>query len=173
MRPARWVAAMGLAVAPALLSASLAAADEPAGCDAFKWPLDHERTALVNPNKPLLPNGGAIAYDQATTLKLAPIVEAGLPHAPERPPKVAQSYAGHFTLGAPPKPGTYKVTIGAEGWIDVLDGGQFLHPTGFSGATGCDGARKSVKFDLPAHALDVQFSGVKDAGIAVIVSPGE
>jgi len=173
MRPARRLAATGLAVAPALLWASLAAADEPAGCDAFKWPLDHERAALVNPGKPALPNGGALAYDQAATLKLAPLAEAGLPHAPERAPKAAQSYAGHFTLGAPPKPGIYKVTLGAEGWIDVLDGGQFLHPKAFSGATGCDGARKSVKFDLPAHALEIQLSGVKDAGIAVIVSPGE
>ena len=42
---------------------------------------------------------------------------------------------------------------------------------GFTGALGCDGARKSVKFDLPARPLDIQLSGVKDAEIAVIVSP--
>ena len=51
---------------------------------------------------------------------------------------------------APAKPGVYKLTISSESWIDVLEG-DYLHPTAFTGATSCDGARKSVKFDLPAR----------------------
>ncbi len=107
------------------------------------------------------------------TLELAPFTEAGLPHAPERPPKVTPSFAGHFTLPAPVRPGQYKLTIASEGWIDVIDNGAFLRPSGFSGALGCEGARKSVKFDLPPRPVDVQFSNVKDAHIAVVVTPAE
>jgi hypothetical protein len=157
-----------LAAAP-----GLAAAQEPSGCGAFKWPLDRERAALVRADKPEVANGGALAFDAAATLKLAPLAEAGLPSPPERAPKSPQSFAGHFTLPPPAKPGVYKVTISAEGWIDILDGGKYLHPAAFSGAIACEGARKSVKFDLPPRPNSIQFSGVKGREISVIVSPDQ
>jgi hypothetical protein len=106
-------------------------------------------------------------------LKLVPTAQAGLPVPPERASKYEPANAGHFTLPAPPKPGVYKITIGAEAWIDVVDQGAFLHPKGFSGAKDCEGARKSVKFELPARALDVQVSGVRDGELAAIVTPAE
>ena len=164
----------GLALA-ALIAAmpALAAADEPSGCSAFKWPVERERAALAAAGKPAIANGGALAYDAAATLKLQPLAEAGLPRPPERAPKSAQSFAGHFTLAAPAKAGVFQVTLASEGWIDVVDNGGFLRPRGFSGALGCDGARKIVRFDLPARPLDIQLSGVKDAEIAVVVSPAE
>ena len=166
---ARWILVAALATA----ACGEAAADEPSGCGAFRWPVEHERAALVRPDKPALANGGAIAYDVGTTLKLASFSEAGLPMAPERAPKLQQSYAGHFTLAAPAKPGRYKVTITSEGWIDVLDGGNYLRPAAFTGAVNCEGARKSVKFDLPPRPIAIQFSGVRAGEISVIVSPGE
>ncbi len=166
MRFALWIAGAAL-----IGATGVAIADEPVGCGAFKWPLDHERAALADPAKPAVANGGQLAADTAATLTLAPLAEAGLPHAPERAPKSPQSYAGHFALAAPAKPGIYKITIASEGWIDVNDAGQFLRPKAFSGALGCEGARKSVKFDLPARPLDLQLSGVKNGEISVIVSP--
>jgi len=166
MRLARLLLAGALASAPAL-----AAAEEPQGCDGFRWPVEKERAALGAAGKPVVPNGGALAYEAASTLTLAPFAEAALPRPPERAPKFQPSYAGHFTLPAPAKPGRYVVTMAAAAWIDVVDGGSFLHPKGFSGAVGCEGARKSVKFDLPGRPLDVQLSGVADPEIAVIVTP--
>jgi hypothetical protein len=164
----RWLLAAALAAAP-----GFAAAEEGSGCGAFRWSLDHERAALIRPDKPSLAIGGALAYDVAMTLDLAPLSAAGLPKAPERAPKPPQSFAGHFTIPAPPKPGVYKLTISSESWIDVLDGDDYLHPTAFTGARECDGARKSVKFDLPARPLAIQFSGVRDSKISVIVSPNQ
>jgi hypothetical protein len=162
----RWLLAAALAAAP-----GFAAAQEGSGCGAFRWSVDHERAALVRPDKPSLANGGALAYDVAMTLALAPLSTAGLPTAPERAPKSPQSFAGHFTLDAPAKPGVYKMTISSEGWIDVLDAGNYLHPIAFTGARACDGARKSVKFDLPARPAVVQLSGVADKQISIFVSP--
>lgn len=164
----RWLVAVALIAAPCL-----AQAQEGSGCDGFKWPLDHERAALVRPDKASLPNGGALPYDVAMTLELQPLLAAGLPKSPERAPKSPSAFAGHFTLAAPAKPGAYRLTISSEGWVDVLDGGAYLHPIAFTGSKGCDGARKSVKFDLPDRPLALQFSGVPKDQISVIVSPAQ
>jgi hypothetical protein len=168
MTVSRWLIAVALIAAP-----GLAQAQEGSGCGGFRWPLDRERAALTRADKPSLPNGGALPYDVAMTLQLQPLSAAGLPKAPERGPKSPSAFAGHFVLAAPAKPGVYKVTISSEGWVDVLDGGAYLHPTAFTGAKECDGARKSVKFELPSRPLALQFSGVKGDQISVIVSPDQ
>jgi hypothetical protein len=165
---ARWLVAVALVAAP-----NLAWAQEGSGCGGFKWPLDLERAALSRADKVSLPNGSALSYDAAMTLKLEPFASAGLPKAPERAPKSPSDFAGHFTLAAPAKPGVYRITINPGAWVDVLDGGAYLHPIAFSGATGCEGVRKSVKFDLPARPLMLQVSGVKDGQISLIVTPGQ
>jgi hypothetical protein len=164
----RWAIAVALVAAPSLVHAQ-----EGSGCDGFKWPLDRDRAALVRTDKASLANAGALPYDTAMTLELQPFSSAGLPKAPERPPKSPSAFAGHFTLAAPTKAGAYRITISSEGWVDVLDGGAYLHPIAFTGAKDCDGARKSVKFDLPARPLALQFSGVPRDQISVIVSPDQ
>jgi hypothetical protein len=164
----RWLIAVALIAAP-----GLAQAQEGSGCGGFRWPLDRERAALTRTDKASLPNGGTLPYDVAMTLELQPLSAAGLPKAPERAPKSPSAFAGHFALAAPAKSGVYRVTISSEGWIDVLDGGAYLHPTAFTGARECDGARKSVKFDLPSRPLALQFSGVPGDQISVIVSPDQ
>ncbi len=169
----RCLAAVGLLAGALAAGPGSAQAQEGSGCGGFRWPLDAERAALVRADKPTLANGGAIAMNLATTLELQPLASAGLPKAPERAPKSSKAFAGHFILAAPPKPGVYRITISAPGWIDVLDGEDYLHPKAFTGATGCEGARKSVKFDLPPGALAVQFSGVEGDRISVIVSPDQ
>jgi hypothetical protein len=165
--------AVGLSAAALAAAPGLAQAQEGSGCGGFKWPLDNERAALTRPDKPSLANGGTVALDVATTLELQPLASAGLPKPPERAPKSPQAFAGHFTLAAPAKPGVYKVTISSPAWIDVLDSGNYLHPKAFTGAMACEGARKSVKFDLPSGPLALQFSGVEDNRISVIVSPDQ
>jgi hypothetical protein len=162
----RWLIAIALIAAP-----GLAQAQEGSGCSGFRWPLDRERAALTRADKPSLPNGGALAYDVATTLELQPLSAAGLPKAPERASKYPSDFAGHFLLAAPANPGVYKITINPGGWIDVLDGGAYLHPIAHTGSRGCEGVRKSVKFDLPSRPLALQFSGVQRDQISVIISP--
>jgi hypothetical protein len=111
----RWLIAAAL-IAAALIAAApgLAQAQEGSGCNGFKWPLDHERTALVRADKASLPNGGALAYDVPVTLQLQPLSAAGLPKAPERAPKSPSAFAGHFTLAAPATTGKYSVTISSK-----------------------------------------------------------
>jgi hypothetical protein len=169
----RWLLGVGLSAVALAAAPGLAQAQEGSGCGGFRWPLEPERAALIRSDKPSLANGGALALNIAMTLELQPLAGAGLPKAPERAPKSAQAFAGHFALAAPAKAGVYKITISSPGWIDVIDGGDYLHPKAFTGATGCDGARKSVKFDLPSRPLALQFSGVESDRISVIVSPDQ
>jgi hypothetical protein len=154
------------------VSAALALAQEPAGCDKFKWPLDKERATLTGSDLPKLASGSRVKWPLpfATTVTLLPFAEAKLLLPPERAPKSNNSFAGFIELTAPARSGTYKITLSSEGWIDVVQDGQRLKSIAATGATGCDGVRKSVKFELAAASLTVQFSGLEASSVGVAIS---
>jgi len=164
-----------LLVALALLGpASARAAEEPSGCDKFKWPIDRERAALTAPDRPKLASGTEIAAaaPSAMLITLRPPGEAALPSPPERTPKEG-TFAGFARFTVPPKPGVYTVSLSAGGWIDVVQDGHVLKPKAFSGATDCDGIRKTVKYELAASPFVLQFSGVRDDSISAAILPSE
>jgi len=47
------------------------AAEEPSGCDKFKWPIDRERAALTAPDRAKLASGSEQAALPATAITLA------------------------------------------------------------------------------------------------------
>ena len=148
-------------------------AQEPVGCDKFKWPLDKERATLNGTDLPKIASGDHVTWPipWATTVTLAPFADAKLPTPPERAPKSPASFAGFVLVPAPARAGTYKVTLSSEGWIDVVQGAHAVKSVAFSGATGCDGLRKSVKFDLLAQPLTLELSGVPADSIRIAVTP--
>ena len=158
------IAACALA-APAL-------AQEPVGCDKFKWPLDKERATLNGTDLPKVVSGASVTFPIpfATFVALKPFADAKLPAPPERTPKTPDTFAGFFQASAPKQPGSYKMTLSAEGWIDVAQSGNTVRSTAFSGALGCEGVRKSVKFDLAAVPFTVELSGVKADAIKLVIS---
>ena len=162
---------VGAGCAAGLLGSGCAAAAEASGCGQFKWPIAHEQVALAAPAAGPLAPGATLPADAGARLKLVPFGEAKLALAPERPPKFSPSYAGAFSLDAPAAAAVFKVTLSAEGWIDVIQDGKFLKVIAFSGATGCANARKSVKFRFAAEPTTLQLTGVGDPDIAIIVSP--
>src|SRR5262249_26880595 len=113
---------------------------------------------------------GQMAAAFATTVTLLPFTEAKLPVAPERTPKSNNTFAGFIEAPAPAPSGTYKITLSSEGWIDVLQKGERLKSIAATGATGCDGVRKSVKFELAKAPYTVQFSGIEANSVGVAVS---
>jgi len=160
-----------LLVPLALLIAVPALAQEPVGCDKFKWPLERERALLASPSQ--MPSGGEMPQSLATavTVALVPYADAKLPVPPSRTPKSADSYAGYATAAAIAKPGTYRVTLSAPAWIDVVQNGHALQSTAFSGASGCSGIAKSVKFELSASPFSVELSGSTAHVITFAVTP--
>ena len=150
------------------------AAEEPSGCDKFKWNIDHERAALTAPDRVKLASGGEVAALPSTgmTLGLSAPADAKLPTPPERAPKEG-TFAGFANIKAAPKAGLYTVSLSAGGWVDLVQDGHFLKPKGFSDATDCDGIRKTMKYEISAKPLLLQVSGTKEDSISIAILPSE
>jgi len=159
---------MRIAIAlAALVIAAPAFAQEPDGCDKFKWPLENERAAMSSAK--VVASGEEIAPAAAAKVALAPLADAKLPQEPTRKPRDG-TFAGFVRVAALPKAGTYKVTMSKGGWIDVFQDGREVRSSAFSGATGCEGLRKSVKFDLSAAPALLVVTGAPDKEIAIVVT---
>ncbi len=154
------------------LTAAPALAQDPVGCDKFKWPLEQERAMLTRSDNAAVSSGGSVTQPLPVAIKLvlAPFAEAKLPQPPERAPRLPQSFAGFIKIGTAPKAGTFKISLAADAWIDVVQAGHLIKSAGFSGATGCEGLRKSVKFGLAAEPFVVQISNVAASAIAVAIT---
>ena len=162
-------------VALALLSAAPAwAAEEPSGCDKFKWGIERERAALTAPDRITLASGAELAAlpAQAVILALRSPAEAKLPTPPERAPKDG-TFAGFASIKNAPKAGLYSISLSGGGWVDVVQDGHFLKPKAFSGATDCDGIRKTMKYELSASPFVVQVTGTRDNSISIAILPTE
>jgi hypothetical protein len=168
MRKFFFVAVSLLAAAPAW------AAEEPSGCDKFKWNIDHERAALTAPDRVKLSSGSAMAGLPSTgmTLALTTPADAKLPTPPERTPKDG-TFAGFTRLTAAPKAGIYTISLSAGAWIDVVQDGHFLKPKAFSGATDCDGIRKTMKYEVSASPFVLQVSGARENSLSIAILPSE
>jgi hypothetical protein len=150
------------------------AAEEPSGCDKFKWNIDHERTALKASDRAKLTSGSEEAAIPPTgvILGLVKPADARLPTPPERAPKDG-TFAGFTSFKAAPKAGIYTISLSAGAWVDVSQDGHFLKPRAFSGATDCDGIRKTMKYELSAAPFVVQVSGAKEDSISIAILPSE
>jgi hypothetical protein len=150
------------------------AAEEPSGCDKFKWNIDHERAALTAPDRVKLASGAELAAVPSTgmTLTLTTPVEARLPTPPERAPKEG-TFAGFTSFKSLPKAGIYTVNLSTGAWIDLVQDGHPVKPKAFSGATDCDGIRKTVKFEISASPFVLQISGTKENSISIAILPSE
>ncbi|BEV46037.1 hypothetical protein [Afipia carboxidovorans] len=164
MRKALAVAILALGIVPAH-------ADDPAGCDGFKWSVTRERALLTSSELPTLNSGvdATTLPPLGATLNLQPAATAKLPKLPERTQK-SGTHAGYLQLGQIPA-GVYTVSISSYAWIDVVQDGAYVKPMALSGATGCDGIRRAIKFNLAAGLTTVQVSGVDAATIRIAVIP--
>ena len=164
-----------LVAALLLLTAAPAwAAEEPSGCDKFKWPIERERAALTAPDRAKLSSGNELAAlpSSGITLALVTPADAKLPTPPERAPKEG-SFAGFTSFKTAPKAGLYTISLSAGGWVDVVQDGHFVKPKGFSGATDCDGIRKTMKYELTANPFVLQVSGTRENSISIAILPTE
>ena len=168
MRAPFFIAAVLLGAAPAQ------AAEEPSGCDKFKWNIERERAALTAPDRIGLASGGELAAPPPTgmTLALRVPAEAKLPSPPERAPKEG-TFSGFATFKSPPKAGAYTVSLSVGGWVDLVQDGHPLKLKAFSGATDCEGIRKTMKYEISASPFVLQISGSKEAVASVAILPSQ
>jgi len=171
MLPARIASVV---VSACLIVHSIAYSAEPSGCDKFAWPLTKEQE-LLRQAQPGAAAGTEIHRDaqQGILLKLASIAEAKLPVPPERAPKNVSSFAGFVQFDDAPKGGTYKVSSSNEAWIDLFQGGRYVKPAAFTGATDCPNIRKSVKFEIGPGPFTIQLSDVPSDNISIVLTPAD
>src|SRR5258708_28965741 len=139
MRTPLVIALCWLGTAPAY------AAEEPSGCDKFKWNIDHERAALTAPDRIKLVSGGELNALPSTGITLALVTpgEAKLPSPPERAPKEG-TFAGFANFNKAPKAGLYTISLSAGGWAAVVQDRHFVNPNAFSGPPDCAGLPKPL-----------------------------
>ena len=157
----------------ALSATSALAAEEPSGCDKFKWPIERDRAALTAPDRAKLASGAeqAAVPASAITLGLVAPQEAKLPTPPERAPKDG-TFAGFTSIRAA-KAGLYTVSLSSGAWVDLVQDGHFLKPVAFSGATDCEGIRKTMKYEISAKPFVLQVSGFKENSVSIAILPSE
>jgi hypothetical protein len=167
MRVPTFLAALSLGASSAL------AAEEPSGCDKFKWPIERERAALTAPDRARLASGSEQAALPAAAITLGLVVpsEAKLPSPPERTPKDG-TFAG-FTSVKAAKAGLYTISLSSGAWVDVVQDGHVLKPVAFSGATDCDGIRKTMKYELSTLPFVLQVSGARENSLSIAILPAQ
>ena len=162
-----------LLAALTISATSALAAEEPSGCDKFKWPIEREHAALTAPDRAKLTSGSeqTALPSSAITLALVAPQDAKLPSPPERAPKDG-IFAG-FTGIKAPKAGLYTISLSSGAWVDVVQDGHFLKPVAFSGATDCDGIRKTMKYELSDKPFVLQVSGARDNSLSIAILPAQ
>ncbi len=156
-------------LAALIATSAQARAEEPRGCDKFKWPIAGIQAALQSAGA-AVGSELSVPVGEAVKAQLVPFASARFALAPERSPKNPSSYAGVFAVTAPPAPAAYVVSLSGEGWIDVVQDGHFIKSVAFTGALDCPGVRKSVKFMLEAKPFTLQVSNVSVPQLSVLVA---
>jgi hypothetical protein len=82
-------------------------------------------------------------------------------------------FCGFAGFKSGPKAGLHTVSLSAGGWVDVVQDRHVLKPKAFSGATDCDGIRKTVKYEIGAGPFVLQISGIKEDTVSVAILPSE
>lgn len=164
------IAIIAAAFAALFMSPSLA--QEPVGCDKFKWPVERETTALRSSDLKTIVSGSDIAaLPFVAKIALKAPKDTAPPTPPERAPKDG-TFAG-FVSSKGVAAGVYSISLSAPAWLDVVQNGQFLKVRSFSGVQGCDAIRKVVKFELTGQPFTLQISGVAADSISVAVMPSD
>src|ERR1700742_2865198 len=109
-------------VALSLLATTSAwAAEEPSGCDKFKWNIDHARAALTAPDRAKLNSGSELTTLPSTgvTIALGAPADAKRPTPPECAPKDG-TFAGFAKFPAVPKAGSYTLSVSNGAWVALV-----------------------------------------------------
>jgi hypothetical protein len=155
----RHLLAVCLLCVAALLTASVRAEEKPA-CEQFAWSLSDEKAWFDDANITLRTSGDnteAVA-DGAFSIGLKAESEITFVLPPEGKPKDGAANGAIVTFANVPQAGRYQVTLSDEAWIDMIQEGKYVPSVEHTGVKGCEGLRKSVRFDLASGSLTLQLS---------------
>jgi hypothetical protein len=150
------------------------AADDP--CTGSKWDLKQERALFVGPAETITAGHDAASAPAMKTgklyeLSLAPQDSVKFVSPPGKKALPDGAFAGLVHLQVPAA-GSYRISLDAGFWIDVVSHNAVIESTDFTGMSGCNAPRKIVLFNLPASDdLVLQLSGVPKDRVRVTLTP--
>ena len=104
---------------------------------------------------------------EAATIHLSPQGELAYPVAP-RPPHAPANFGAILSVDID-EPGTYHVSLGAPGWIDMFRDGKPLTSTGHRHGEAGSGIAKVVDFDLAVGRYTLTLSGMTAGEVSVAI----
>lgn len=166
---------MGLGVVVAMAALLVQAASAQDACTGFKWDVAREHALF---------SGAASAADAGATPAEAPLIAldrlyqiALLPQetlrfaAPSSKKMLADGASAGLLRFRVPRAGSYRVSVDAPFWLDVVADGKTIASTDFNGSPGCDKPRKIVVYSLPADTeLMLQLSAAPESQVRVSVT---
>jgi hypothetical protein len=159
----------------ALLAAAAPAAGADEACGGFKWDVSKER-ALFGGDALALPAGKdtksapTVATDHLYELQLVPQDQAAFSVTPGKGSPPDSSFAGIAAFKVP-TPGSYRISVDAPLWIDVVEDGKLKRARDYEGQHDCRAPHKIVVFDLDANVpLTLQFSAAPSAKVRLTIT---
>jgi len=170
-----WAVGLAAAVVLSSMTVSLPARAQGQSCHDFAWDVHQERALFSGPAHSV--QGGTTAAatptvrpDRLYTVQLAPQPQVKYVTAPGKVMLADGAYGGMVKFRVP-RSGSYRVSLDAPFWIDVVADGQQLGTEDFGGQHGCANPRKIVVFHMPAgQQLWLQISGARRAQVQFTVT---
>ncbi len=157
-----------LAGAAALALSTTAFAAETGGCESFAWPLTTELQWMKAADTEAVASGAKLPAPpaKAISFSLEPMNAITFPVKPTgRLKPKGDVYGGVVTFENVGPPGVYQISLHTGGWVDVVQNGKALRSAAHSGKSDCDAIRKSVRFNIGAGPVTIEFSNMKNDAI--------
>ena len=168
MRAAHLAALLGVALA------APAHGQQADPCASFKWSVAREKQAFTGAQLPILKSGAQYpGILSGVTVALGPQDKVDYPQPPIHKPNGTPSNGAFIAVAPLAVGGTYQVTLSDEAWVDLVQDGKIIRSSTFSGAQGCPGIRKSVKFKLAQGPLTIEISDARSERVNLDLLPVE
>ncbi|MGN6462610.1 MAG: hypothetical protein ACTHLY_15565 [Pseudolabrys sp.] len=145
------------------------------GCTKFGWPLARELQWFGGGNLPVYESGAKrdTPPDNAFTLDLDADNDATLVMPLERKSRNDNGYGGSISFGPLPRGGLYQITLSEDGLVDIIQNGHYLKKKASHMRRDCPAVRRSIRVELTAAPLVLQFGGVEMPSLTIAVAPAE
>ena len=145
-------------------------------CTDFKWDVSRERALFTGPAVSLasgsnVKSAPVIVPNRLYQLRLVPQGRVHFAATPGKNTAPAGAYAGLAKLMIP-ESGSYRVSVDAQFWIDVVSKGSLVAAKDFQGQHDCSAPHKILEFDLAGNQPFVlQLSSATPDHIRLTITP--
>ena len=113
---------------------------------------------------------GGLRPGQAVEVALRPMAGLSRPVPPHAPLNGGAGMATQIDFDVA-NAGAYELLLDRSAWVDMIGGGQALHPAGHGHGPACSTIHKTVDYQLAPGRYTIQLSGTTAAAVRLLVIP--